>query len=114
MTIPAFDIGDKLRLGNHAGANEDETERGAFTSIDGTPVNPTTVSLELKRPDGTELVYNFPTQGSGDGVLTQETTGRYYYDVSLDTAGLWHWILSGTGSVETADRGSMYVRRSMI
>jgi hypothetical protein len=114
MTIPAYDIGDKLRLGNHAGTNEDDTTRGAFTNIAGVATNPTSVSLELKRPDGTALVYNFPTQGTGDGLLTQETTGRYYRDLSMDTAGLWHWSLSGTGSVETSEQGALYVRRSMI
>ena len=114
MTIPAYDVGDRLRLGNQAGDNEDETARGAFTDITGTAADPTTVSLELRKPDGTELVYNWPTQGAGDGVLTQEGTGRFYRDVSMDAAGLWWWVLSGTGSVETAEQGALFVRRSMI
>jgi hypothetical protein len=114
MSIPAYDIGDKLRLGNHLGVNEDGTDRGAFTDITGTAANPTTVRLELRRPDGTELVYNWPTQGSGTGLLTQEGPGRFYRDVSLDGSGLWCWILSGTGAVETSEQGGLYARRSVF
>lgn len=111
MSIPSYDIGDKIRLGNQAGENEDGTERGAFTDITGAAADPTTVSLELKKPDGTDVVYGYPT--GADGNLTKETTGRYYRDVSLDQAGLWQWTLAGTGVVETSEQGSFFVRRAV-
>ena len=114
MSIPAYDTGDKLRLGNHLGTNEDGTDRGAFTDITGVAANPTAARLELRKPDGTALVYNWPTQGTGDGVLTQEGVGRFYRDVSLTSSGLWHWNLSGTGAVETSEQGGLYARRSVF
>jgi hypothetical protein len=113
VSVPAFDVGDKIRLGNHAGDNPDETTRAAFTDVTGTAADPTTVVLEILKPSGTTLTYNYPTQGAGDGLLTKETTGRYYRDLSLDTAGLWHWTLSGTGTVETSEQGAFYVRRQV-
>lgn len=112
MSIEAFDVGDKVRLGNAAGANEDETVRTAFIDITGAAADPTTVSLEVLKPSGTALTYNYPTQGAGDGLLTREEVGRFYRDVSLDTAGLWHWKLTGTGTVETSESGAFYVRRT--
>lgn len=114
MTIPAYDVGDKLRLGNHLGDNADDTAREAFTDITGSPTDPTTVSLELRKPDGTDLVYNWPTLSGGDGLMTQEGIGRFFVDVTLDQRGLWWWIYSGTGTVVTAEQGAFYCRRSMI
>jgi hypothetical protein len=111
VSISAYDVGDSIRLGNHAGDNDDDTARTAFTDITGVATNPTTVSLELLKPDTTEVVYGYPS--GADGPMTQEGTGRYYRDVDLDQAGLWHWKLIGTGTVETAEQGALYVRRSM-
>ena len=114
MSIPGYDVGDLIRLGNQAGDNEDETARVAFTDIAGVAADPTSVSLVIKKPDGTGLTYNYPTQGAGDGVLIKEATGRYYRDLELDAHGLWHWTLSGTGVVETSESGAFFVRRSTV
>ena len=111
MSIPGYDVGDSIRLGNQAGDNEDGTTRAAFTDINGTIADPTTVSLEVRRPDTTEAVYGYPS--GADGPMTREGTGRFYRDIDLDQAGLWHWTLSGTGTVETAESGALYVRRGI-
>ena len=108
--ITAFDVGDSIRLGNHAGTNEDETARAAFTDILGVATDPTTVVLSVKKPGVESDVYGFPT--GADGNLTKEATGRFYRDVDLDVHGLWHWQLTGTGVVETSESGAFYVRRS--
>ena len=114
MSIESFDIGDQIRLGNQVGDNADGTDRAAFTTIAGVASDPTTVTLELLKPDATTLTYAWPTQGAADGLLTREEVGRFYRDVSLDSAGLWHWTLTGTGTVGTSESGSFYVRRSTI
>ena len=110
--IPSYDIGDQIRLGNHEGTNPDESDRAAFTTVAGTVTDPTTVSLTIKKADGSDLTYNYPDQGAGDGVLTREEAGRFYVDLALDAAGLWHWSLSGTGTVATSESGAFYVRQS--
>lgn len=111
MTIPSFDIGDKIRLGNQAGTNDDGSARAAFTDIAGVVTDPTTVSLEVKMPNGTVLTYGYPT--GTDGNLIREGLGRYYYDLSLGASGLWYWTLAGTGTVETSEQGALYVRRAV-
>lgn len=111
MTISAFDVGDKIRLGNQVGDNEDGTARSAFTDITGAAADPTAVSLELLLPDGTSAVYGYPTGVDGD--MFREELGRFYKDVSLTQGGLWHWTLAGTGTVETAEHGMFYVRQSV-
>lgn len=108
--IPSYDIDDSIRLGNQAGDNEDGTTRAAFTDITGAVADPTTVSLAILKPDNTSVVYGYPT--GADGNLTKEGTGRYYRDIDLDQSGLWHWTLTGTGTVETSEQGSFYVRRA--
>lgn len=112
-SIPGYDIGDSIRLGNHAGENEDETVRGAFTDIAGVATDPTTVSLVVRVPgSAAATTYGWPT--GVDGNLSKEATGRFYRDLAIATAGLWHWTLSGTGAVATAQSGAFYVRRATV
>jgi hypothetical protein len=108
--IPSFDVGDRIRLGNASGNNADGVARQAFETLLGVPTDPTMVSLQIIRPDSTELVYNWPSQGAGDGVLDREATGRFYHDLTLDAFGKWRWRLLSTGAVETSDKGELYVR----
>ena len=109
MSVPAFDIGDQLRLGNSVGSNPDETVREPFTTVDGVVADPTTVTLELRRPDGTELTYAWPT--GGDALLVRESAGRFYRDLTIDTSGRWCWVLTGTGVIQTSEQGQFYARR---
>jgi hypothetical protein len=110
VSISAYDVGDSIRLGNHAGDNDDDTARTAFTDITGTITDPTTVSIEILKPDTTSVTYGYPSGANGN--MTKEGTGRFYYDVDLTQAGVWHWTLTGTGTVETSEQGTFYVRRS--
>jgi hypothetical protein len=112
VSIPAFDVGDRIRLGNSTGTNSDGTARDPFRDVNGSATDPTAVSLQLIQPDGTLLVYNWPNQGLGDGLLLREALGRFYWDVTLSAAGRWRWKLSGTGAVETSEEGELYVRWS--
>ena len=114
MTIPSYDVGDMVRLGNHAGSNEDDTSRQPFADVDGTPTDPTNVDLSVRTPSGLALVYNWPTQGAGTGLLVKEAIGRFYYDLELAEHGLWHWALAGHGVVDTTERGAFYVRQGTV
>lgn len=108
--IASYDIDDLVRLGNPAGTSDDGTTSAAFTDISGAATDPTSVTLTVRKPDGTLLSYGYPT--GTDGNLTKETTGRFYYDVAIDQNGLWHWRLSGEGAVVTSEEGVLYGRRS--
>jgi len=57
---------------------------------DGAYTNPATVKITAYAPDGTKKV------NAAD--MTQESTGKYYYFVSLDTAGRWVFYIDYTDS----------------
>jgi hypothetical protein len=88
-----YEIGDAVRLGNYS------TSAGAaFTNLAGVATNPTAVTLTVDKPDGTTLVYGWPGAGA-NGTLTNESAGRFYFDVTLDQAVVWWCRLVGTGTV---------------
>ena len=109
--IPAYDIGDKIRVGNHAGDNLDGTARDAFKDVLGVITDPTNVVLRLRKlPSGTPKLYGYPS-GLSDGTLIKESAGRFYFDyiaVAGDD-GRWGWKLEGTGQVTSADEGEFRV-----
>lgn len=109
--IPAFDIGDLVRLGNQTGDNDDGSGRDAFTDQGGDATDPAAVVLEVQKPDGTTLEYGYPSAGT-DGTLQHPATGRFYFDVNIDQSGRWLWSLSSSGTVITAERGQFWARRS--
>jgi hypothetical protein len=114
-TIPAYDIGDKIRIGNHVGTNLDGNARDAFKDSAGVVTDPDTITLRLRKlPSGTTKVFGYPS--GVDGVLIKESSGRYYTDyiaVSGDD-GRWGWRLEGTGLVQTADEGEFRIAASAI
>ena len=61
-----------------------------FTNLAGIPTDPTTVSLTVTAPDGTQVVYNSPTHGS---------TGVYTQNVAVAQAGSYNYEWAGTGTV---------------
>lgn len=105
----SFDRGDLVRMGNPS----QDTDSAAFTDLGGTATDPTAVVLTIVKPDGTELVYGYPSAGA-DGTLARESAGRYYYDVEIDQAGKWLYRLQGTGAVTAASEGSLRVSRSKV
>jgi hypothetical protein len=82
------DVGDTIRLGV------------TFRGEDGLPTDPTTVTLTLRAPDGTQAT-PAPTT-SGQGV--------YEHDWSPTQGGNWtvHW--QGTGAVAEVEWERYYVR----
>jgi hypothetical protein len=103
------DIGDVVRFGNYSGAEGAE----AFQDIDGIITDPIAVVLVVQRPDGSQLVYGWPTAGD-DGPLTKEATGRFYADVEIDQSGKWRYRLEGDGIVTAAAEGTLRVDRQQV
>lgn len=104
----SYDVGDVVRVGNYSGASLS----AAFSDIAGVATDPTAVTLTIDRPDGTELVYGWPSAGA-DGTLTKESTGRFYADVQVTQAGLWEYTLVGTGAAAAAAT-TRFIARSRI
>lgn len=103
MGITSYDVGDRMRLGNHSS----NTSTGAISDVNGDPVDPTDITLVVREPDGTSTTYAF----NGSPALNKENTGRYYADVTLDAAGLWKYRLAWTGAAIGAEEGVLHVRK---
>lgn len=64
------------------------------------PKDPTTISLTIEVPAGTETTYTY-----AGGTVSKLSTGVYYKDVSLDSAGAWKWFWTSTGTPAVVDKG---------
>jgi len=89
-----YDIGDQIQL------------TGTF-SKSGTNTDPTTITLQIKTPDGTIASYTYALSQ-----LTKSATGIYYMDYAPTIAGTYYWRFAGTGAVVTAGEGYFNVRIS--
>lgn len=80
------------------------TLRGVFTKkADGTAVNPGTVRLNIKKPDGTLTTYQYPAD------ISRDTDGDYYMDYAPDMSGMWSYYFWSTGNGQAADGGEFEV-----
>lgn len=93
----AYDKGDLVRIS------------GTF-KVGDVPTNPSTVTLKIKKPDNTVLTYVYGT----DALLIQESTGNYYFDLSLTAYGLWYYRWIGTGMVEAEEEAAFVVNKPNI
>jgi len=118
-------VGTTWQFGNHALTDAEvaagQTPRDPFFErVDGVnvPVDPDEVEETVTNPDGETSVYRWPTAGPTDaGVLTRESTGRFFVYVTPLSGqdGKWRWslkggMLLGTG---TSDQGVVYVQREI-
>ena len=103
------DIGDAVRFGNYSGA----ADAAAFEDLAGTATDPATVVLVVQKPDGSQLVYGYPSAGE-DGTLVRESAGRFYYDIEIDQSGKWRYRLEGDGIITAAAEGSLRVDRQRV
>ena len=89
-----YDIGDGIRLS------------GAFTVSD-VATDPTTITLKIKDAADNTASYTYAlTQ------VSKSSTGSYYKDISLSTAGRWFYRWEGTGTVVAACEKWFTVRLS--
>ncbi|MGE3622492.1 MAG: hypothetical protein AB7H77_01280 [Bdellovibrionales bacterium] len=91
-----YDRGDLVRLS------------AGFADIDGTPGDPSTVTLRVKKPDATVTVHTYP------GDVTKSGTGTYYFDLPLTDSGDWYYRFEGTGAVQAAGEQGFHVYRSNV
>jgi len=81
---------------------------GTFTSS-GTPTDPTTVTLKVRKPDGIITVYTYAS-----GAITKSEVGVYYKDFVLDQSGAWYYYWQGTGTVVAADEWWLSVKDTVF
>lgn len=78
-----YDIGDVVRIST------------AFTQSS-VAIDPTTVSLVVREPDGTTTTYSY-----AGATVTKDSTGNYHKDLTISgSAGIYRyrWTSTGTGA----------------
>lgn len=92
-----YDINQSVRL------------TGSFTVSD-VATDPTTVTFDYRKPGGTQATWTYGT----DAEVVKSSTGVYYVDLTLDTAGEWYYQWNGAGTVVATGSGRVYVRRDTV
>lgn len=84
-------------------------------SVNGIATDPTTVTLKIKKPDGTVVTFTYPAS------IAKDSVGNYHYDympptIAADPSaiGKYTWRWDGTGTVKAADEGSFKVTASEV
>lgn len=88
----AYDIGDERTL------------QVDFTDANGAAADPTTVTLNVREPDGTLVVKT-------GGELANPQVGRYTFAYTIAQGGRHVVRWEGTGAVVTAEESEFYARR---
>lgn len=84
--------------------NDAPTFSCAF-AVSGTNTDPTTVSLFVRKPNGTTNTYTY-----AGSTITKDSTGRYSKQITVDQRGVWYWEWTGTGNCQAAASGTLTVR----
>jgi hypothetical protein len=77
--------------------------QATFTSLTGTKVDPTTITLKVKTPSGSTTTYTYPTH------ITRSAAGIYFYDYSVTASGIHFFNWAGTGAFQAADESSFSI-----
>jgi uncharacterized protein YfaS (alpha-2-macroglobulin family) len=83
---------------------------GAFTNEAGDPVDPTTITFRVRKPDGAVTVYVYGT----DAQLVKDGVGAYHVDLAATLAGRWAYRFEGTGAAPSADESLFLVEASRV
>jgi len=76
---------------------------------DGTDLDPSTdVTLKVRTPLGVITTYTY-----SDAEISKASSGDYYYEITTDQSGRWHyrWAASGSGTNKVV-QGSFVVQTS--
>lgn len=87
----------------------DSAEPTCRFSVAGVLTDPTTVTLKVRDPAGTETTYTL-----AGATVTKASTGVYYRDVALSVAGRWVFRWLGTGTVPAAVESALDVAPSLL
>ena len=74
------------------------------------PINPTTVTCQVRAPDGTVTTYTY----GEDAEVVQDGAGKYHLDLLITASGAWHYRWAGTGACTAADEVTFRVRASSV
>ena len=77
----------------------------AFKDKSGNPIDPTTVTLQVKDPTNTINSYTF---GVGSQIV-KDSLGNYHSDIDGDIAGNWVYVWDGSGNVLISGAGSFSI-----
>lgn len=77
--------------------------KAEFRSPSGTLSNPTTVTVKVEHPSGSEDTYT-------DAVL--DSTGKYHRDILAPDVGVWRYRWESTGTVQQVGEGEFLISRS--
>ena len=104
MSTYDYDIGDRAKIYTATPFYDVDSE------ID---VDPDVVTFTVKTPAGVSTAYVY---GVGVAVV-RETTGDYYMEIDLATAGSWHYRIAGLatgGGFMGASEGQLNVKVSNV
>ncbi len=93
---------------NHYIEGQTVTLSAVFTH-NNVAIDPTTITLKLKKPDKSSLVYTFEL-----GEITRDGVGAFSRGIKLDQPGLWFYRWTGTGMVEAVGEHRMDVIASQV
>jgi uncharacterized protein YfaS (alpha-2-macroglobulin family) len=91
-----FDLGDAPRA------------IAEFRDFAGVLTDPTTVTVKVRKSDGTNFTKVYVT----DSEVIKESTGIYHIDIATDVHGVWTIRWEGTGTVKAAIEQRFNVKRS--
>lgn len=90
-----YDIGDVVHISS------------AFTQLT-VPIDPSTVTLKVTLPDGTQNTYTYPADVAKDSV------GNYHVDLAITMMGTYRYRWFSTGGGAAAEEGWFQVRTQRV
>lgn len=81
---------------------------GIFENLSGAVYDPSTVTVKVQKPDGTETSYVYLTAAE----VIKVSTGVYYIWLAPTLTGKYVVRFKGTGTVRVADESSFIVNKS--
>lgn len=81
----------------------------AFVDILGAPVDPSTVVLSIKQPDGSVVTLTY-----ANDQITKASTGNYYADFQPTIEGIHYYNYTGTGACVSASEKVFDVQPSAV
>lgn len=93
-----YDTGDVVRLSV------------VFKDTSHSPIDPTSVCIQVKNPDGSEVHYSYPSSP----YVIKTATGEFRYDYLITQSGIHYFKWSGTGNVNAAEEKMFFVKPSQI
>lgn len=88
----AYTLGDTIRVS------------AAFANSAGNAVDPGTVAVKWRKPDGTIVT----------GSATKDATGAYHADIDLDAVGEWTYRWTGTVTNKAAAEARFSVKPTLF